>query len=134
RGLLAAFDQDQTPESRGPAPPPNADGMPFATEAGSDLLVVPALESEQDHVCPLGEGLSAGARTRHGLQDILLAFGNNDLGGPPWHGTILPSVGEIGGLGKYRKTMAIVEARFSQGVLGDRRRRVDYGVRAKYPD
>src|SRR5262245_39230803 len=29
-----------------------------------------------------------------------------------------PSVGEIGGLGKYRKTRAIVEARFSQRVLG----------------
>ena len=29
-----------------------------------------------------------------------------------------PSVGEIGGLGKYRKTRAIVEASFSQGVLG----------------
>ena len=28
-----------------------------------------------------------------------------------------PSVGEIGGLGKYRKTRAIVEASFSQGVL-----------------
>src|SRR5262245_13957153 len=28
-----------------------------------------------------------------------------------------PSVGEIGGLGKYRKTRAIVEARFSQRVL-----------------
>ena len=61
-----------------------------------------------------------------------------------------PSVGEIGGLGKYRKTRAIVEASFSQGVLGpisrnhgpsalrhiDRcklRRQIDFGVQVRRP-
>ena len=43
-----------------------------------------------------------------------------------------PSVGEIGGLGKYRKTRAIVEASFSQGVLvelaADPIRRAQWGA------
>ena len=46
-----------------------------------------------------------------------------------------PSVGEIGGLGKYRKTRAIVEASFSQGVLGGCVRgggqREGFGIRGK---
>src|SRR5438067_10314622 len=118
RFLLAAFHEDQSLPRIRPASPPDADSVAFAAYAVSDVLVVQAVKAEQNHACPLGDGLRAGAGACHRLQDFLLAFRNNDLGSPPWHRSNLPKESvKVGRLGKYRKIRTIVEGRFSQGVL-----------------
>src|SRR5262249_16247811 len=94
-------------ERRRPAPPPDADRVPFTAEVVGDVLVVPAVESEQDHLSPLSEGLGTRAGTGHGLQHFLLAFGNKDLGCPPWHGSDLLRVLEGGLLGEVSQSCLI---------------------------
>ena len=58
--LLAAFDRDQALEGRGPAVPPGADRMTFTSDLPGDVLVGEAVERQEDHPCPLGDGLRAG--------------------------------------------------------------------------
>ena len=88
--LLAAFDEDQALEGVGPPSPPDADGMAFTVEALRNGFIVQAVDGKQDHACALGEGLGTRAGAGHGLQDLLLPFRDNDLGGPPWHSSYLP--------------------------------------------
>src|SRR5262245_60611337 len=111
RLLLAAFNQDQPLDCLDPAPPPDARRVAFAADAVSDVLVVVALKGEQNHACPLGEGLGTGTGAGHGLKNLLLTFRENDLGSPSWHGWNLPKRSvKVGCLGKYRKATPIVEA------------------------
>ena len=100
-------------------------GRNFADNKGNATMFFaykkeqPILQRDRDFsACALGDGLRAGAGACHGLQDFLLAFGNNDLGSPPWHLSNLPKESvKVGCLEKYRKVRPIVEGRFSQGVL-----------------
>ena len=83
--LLAAFDQDQAIEGIGPAATPGSDRMAFASDSRGDVLVAEAIEGQEDHPRPLGQGLGAGTGPGHGSQDGLLAFGDDELTCPPWH-------------------------------------------------
>jgi hypothetical protein len=83
---LAAFDKDQAVEGVGPAPPPQAGGVPLAAQDLGNGLVVASVESKEDHAGALGDRLGAGAGARKGLEDFLLPLADNDLGCLPWHG------------------------------------------------
>ncbi len=83
--LLAAFDQDQAIEGVGPAVPPGADRMAFTSDLLGDVLVREAVEGQEDHACPLRDGLGTGAGPGHEVQDGLLPFGDDELARPPWH-------------------------------------------------
>src|SRR5215218_4533053 len=74
--LLAAFDQDQALEGVGPSVPPWADRMTFTSDIPGDVLIGEAVEGQEDHPCPLGDGLRTGPGTCHALQDRLLPFGD----------------------------------------------------------
>ena len=68
--------------------------MPLALEFLGDLFVLEAFECEQDDFRAVGEPLRATPREGQRLQHLLLTFGDDDLGGHPWHdfsssGTVL---------------------------------------------
>jgi hypothetical protein len=88
--LLAAFDQDQALEGIGPAVPPWADRMTFTSDVLGDVRVGEAVEGQEDHPCPLGDGLRTGAGARHAVQDRLLPSRDDELACPPWHRFRLP--------------------------------------------
>jgi hypothetical protein len=85
RPLLATFDQSQALESIGPSVPSWANRMTFASDLPGDVLVGEAIEAQEDHPCPLGNGLRTGTGTCHALEDRLLPFRDDAFACAPWH-------------------------------------------------
>ena len=61
--------------------------MTFQLDLRSDLFVEQAREGEQDKRRAVSEKGRLTTRAAELVQNLLLSFGNDDLGGLPWHGS-----------------------------------------------
>src|ERR1700676_4419065 len=84
--LLQTLDHDETIKGSGPACPPDANLMTFQLDLRSDLFVEQAREGEQDKRRTVSEKGRLTTRAAELVQNLLLSFGDDDLGGLPWHG------------------------------------------------
>src|SRR5205085_8987010 len=86
---LGALEVDQALEGTGPASPPDADGSLRQSDGLGDHVVAVSLEGEQDDGGALAEPRGSRDGVAQGPKDLLLTFGDGDLGGLPRHDALL---------------------------------------------
>lgn len=93
---LEAFDQDEAFKSGGPAVAPAADLVAFQTDLGRDVLVAEAVEGQEDDGGALLKLHRNGRGVAKRSQEILLSFGDGDLGSFARHDQSPYAGGKIG--------------------------------------
>src|SRR4029079_456704 len=82
---LATLDGNESVPRVGPAPSPASDLAVGQADLRGDVLIEEAVEGQDDDRGALPEPGGCGDRTGEGLKDVLLTFGDGDLGGLARH-------------------------------------------------
>ena len=85
--FLHAFDEGQTVKRFLPTFTPDADAVSFAVKFVGNLLIGESIECKQNDLGAMGESLGRSACLDLSLKNILLSFGDDNLGSHSRHGS-----------------------------------------------